>query len=71
MSAIQPIANKIRLYRNTNALSQQEFATQCGISISYLSQIENETANPSLSLLEKISSVIGTTVGELTTPESW
>ena len=69
MSAIQPIADKIRLYRSENALSQQDFATQCGISISYLSQIENETANPSLSLLEKISSVLGTTVGELATPE--
>lgn len=69
MAAIQPISEKIRSFRSKNNLSQQDFAFLCGISTSYLSQIENAAANPSLILLERISSVLGTTVGDLATPE--
>ena len=64
MAAIQPISEKIRSFRSKNNLSQQDFAFLCGISTSYLSQIENAAANPSLILLERISSVLGTTVGD-------
>lgn len=60
------IANRILLYRKDRQLSQQTFAEQCDISIRYLSQIENGSANPTLSMMKALSAQLGTTVSQLT-----
>ena len=48
---------KIREYRKQKAMTLRELASLCGMSISYLSQIERGEIDPSLSSLRKIAAV--------------
>lgn len=52
---IGEIIKKIRKERN---IKQKDFALECGISQTYLSQIENDERNPTLAILEKVSKVL-------------
>ncbi|MFE7954446.1 helix-turn-helix domain-containing protein [Streptomyces sp. NPDC057413] len=45
----------IRRSREASGLGLTEFANRCGISASYLSRIERSQANPSPSVLRRIS----------------
>lgn len=49
------LGGKIREVRRANRLSQEEFATQLGISRSVLSQIEIDRIKPSVETIKKIS----------------
>jgi XRE family transcriptional regulator, regulator of sulfur utilization len=47
--------NKLRKERK---ITQIDFAKQCGISQTYLSQLENDERNPTVDVLERISKVL-------------
>lgn len=52
------IGATIKKLRKEKKISQVDFAKQCGISQTYLSQLENDERNPTVNVLEKISSVL-------------
>jgi transcriptional regulator with XRE-family HTH domain len=54
---------KIREHRKARGLTLTELAEQCEISPSFLSQIERDKANPSVSTLKTIAKVFGVSLG--------
>ncbi|MBE0649654.1 MAG: helix-turn-helix transcriptional regulator [Bacteroidales bacterium] len=48
----------IKSLRKEKGIRQVDFAEKCGISQTYLSQIENDERNPTLDVLERISKVL-------------
>ena len=54
---------KIREHRKARSLTLTELAEQCDISPSFLSQIERDKANPSVSTLKTIAKVFGVSLG--------
>jgi len=54
---------KIRENRKARGLTLTEMAEQCGISPSFLSQIERDKANPSVATLKTIAKVFGVSLG--------
>jgi len=52
------VGKNIKLFRINANLKQKELAKELGIKDSYLSLLENEKKEPSLSLLKKISEVL-------------
>lgn len=78
MSDVRDIGTTIRDLRKTKNLSLREVARRSEVSAGHISQVERGLATPSVSLLYKISEVLGTRVdqlfsqeagGELTPPE--
>lgn len=58
--------NKIKECRKEQKLTLRETAKRCGISIGYLSHLENGTRdNPSTEVMENIASVLNKTIPEL------
>ncbi|MDE7067918.1 MAG: helix-turn-helix domain-containing protein, partial [Schaedlerella arabinosiphila] len=51
--------NKIRKYRKKMNLTIKELAARTGLSIGYISQLERNEAEPSLSSLRKIAKEFG------------
>lgn len=54
---------KIREHRKARGLTLTEMAEQCGISPSFLSQIERDKANPSVATLKTIAKEFGVSLG--------
>lgn len=54
------LGNTIRNLRKQKGQTQSEFAPLCGITQTYLSQIENNSKDPNLSTLKRISDNLGT-----------
>jgi len=50
------LGSTIKNLRKQRKQTQQEFATRCGITQTYLSQIENNLKDPNIGILEEISS---------------
>lgn len=63
------IGSKWRQYRDNQKLTLEEVARQVGISISYLSKIENGQANISYNILERLASFYGKSVLHFFEPE--
>lgn len=59
------LGGKIREVRRANRQSQEEFATQLGISRSVLSQIEIDRIKPSVETIKKISTVFNVSLDYL------
>lgn len=60
------IGEKIKQLRTEKKMSISELAERAGVAKSYLSSIErNLQTNPSIQFIEKISTVLGTTVNDL------
>ena len=53
------LGSRIRHRRRQEGYKLVEFAEKCGISSSFLSQIERDQANPSISTLHDIAAVLG------------
>lgn len=53
------IGKNLKLFRISKNMKQKELADELGKSVQYLSAIENNKKEPSLSLLKKISSLLG------------
>lgn len=49
------IGKVIKEVRKSKGLKQQSFAKMCGITQTYLSQIENNVKEPTISLLKRIA----------------
>lgn len=49
------LGNTIKKIRKNKGFTQDQFATICGISQTYLSQIENNQKEPNLSILKTIA----------------
>ena len=52
---------RIRLERTSQRMPQKELAWRVGISVTALSQIENEHTRPSVPHLAKVASALGVT----------
>jgi len=60
------IGEKIKAFREQKKMSLSELAERSGVAKSYLSSIErNIQSNPSIQVLEKISSVLGVSTNVL------
>lgn len=61
------LAANIRAYRNDEGLSQEDFASICGLHRTYVGSIERGERNVTLSTLEVFASVMGVSVPQLLT----
>lgn len=59
------LGNNIRKYRNHALMRQEDLAERCDCSNSYIGQIENGRAYPSLRLTVKIANALNVTVDQL------
>lgn len=55
----------VRVWREYRNLSQAKLAKKIGISIPYLSQIENEARQPSTTVLKKLAAALKTSLDDL------
>jgi transcriptional regulator with XRE-family HTH domain len=60
----QVIGAHLRELRTRRGLSVRELATATGFSPSFISQVENGQASPSISSMERIAEAVGVTMGE-------
>ncbi len=58
------IGVKIKALRLKNNLTQEELADRCELTKGFISQLENDLANPSIDTLNDILIVLGTNMGE-------
>ena len=58
------IGVKIRALRLKNNLTQEELADRCELTKGFISQLENDLANPSIDTLNDILIVLGTNMGD-------
>ena len=58
------IGSKIKALRLKNNLTQEELADRCELTKGFISQLENDVANPSIDTLNDILVVLGSNMGE-------
>jgi ribosome-binding protein aMBF1 (putative translation factor) len=58
-------ANNIRICRERAGLTQEELAQRMGCTQSYISQVEQPDARPTLGTLQKLAEAVGCTVADL------
>jgi DNA-binding XRE family transcriptional regulator len=59
------IGQRVRLLRKASGVTQQELADRCGMFRTYISRIENGTANPSLQVLANLAELFGISISHL------
>ena len=64
-SALERLADCIRNRRKLLGMSQEMLAEKTGLSLSLIRRIERKAANPTLTNLEKIASVLGEDIADL------
>ena len=64
------IGDKIRFLRKQNSFTLNDLHTKTGLSISFLSDIENKRRNPSIENLKLLADTFGVTVNELISDKS-
>ena len=57
---------RVRTLRQSNGLSQEAFAAQCGLDRTYISGIERGVRNVSLLNIKVLSEALGISISELT-----
>jgi transcriptional regulator with XRE-family HTH domain len=62
---LEVVGAQVRRLRKDAAISQQELAGQCDIFRTYLSRIENGTANPTITVVAKLASALKVRVADL------
>lgn len=65
MKNMEAIGESIRLHRLKNGMSQEQLALSAGVNTSYIGQIERGEKNPTIRILEKISSALGISLLDL------
>lgn len=58
------VSTKLRNLRKSNNLTLKELSTKSGISISFISDIENRRRNPSIDTLEILAKALNVSVNE-------
>ena len=61
------LAANIHAFRETNNLSQEDFADMCGLHRTYVGSVERGERNVTLSTLEVFAAVLGVSVPQLLT----
>lgn len=61
---------KLRAARLSEKIALKDLAVKCGLSYSYISQVERGEASPSLAALDRLAKALGKTVWELLRDES-
>lgn len=61
----EPLGARLRVMRESRAMSLEELATKAGITKGFLSKIERNLAEPSTASLVKLCSVLGVSLGQL------
>lgn len=62
------LATNVRTLRHAKGVSQEEFATICGLHRTYVGSVERGERNVTLSTLEVLASALGVSVPNLLTP---
>ena len=57
--------DEIRRRRKARVWTQEQLSAEAGLSVHYLSSIENGHRDPSLSTIETLATALGTSPGEL------
>ena len=65
MDMNESFGDRLKRYRTSSKMTQQEFAKRLGVTGAAVSTYENGTRYPSLDILVKISKIFGITVDEL------
>lgn len=60
------LGNRIRAFRKLKGYTQQEFAEKVGISVTLLGSVERGMREPSETLLQRMSQLLGIEVKEIT-----
>jgi transcriptional regulator with XRE-family HTH domain len=60
----QTVGEAVRQFRENQRLSVRTLASKAGFSPSFISQVENGQASPSINSLERIANCLGVTLGE-------
>ena len=68
LSECRNLARNLRRLRKTRGESQPQLAARTGMSQKFISELENEKANPSLRTLSELAAHLGVTVAELIAP---
>ncbi|ENJ9655871.1 helix-turn-helix transcriptional regulator [Clostridium botulinum] len=58
------VSNKLRNLRNENNLTLKELSAKSGISVSFISDIENRRRNPSIETLKTLADALGVSVND-------
>jgi transcriptional regulator with XRE-family HTH domain len=64
----QVVAANVRHFRLLSGMTQEELAHKVGISVPYMSQIENGVANCSLDIVEAIAAALALSPASLVAP---
>ncbi|MGH7254933.1 MAG: helix-turn-helix domain-containing protein [Nitrospirales bacterium] len=64
MAGTVNVGEVIRRFREDQKLSVRTLASKCGFSPSFISQVENGQASPSINSLERIALALGITLGD-------
>ncbi|WP_221715633.1 helix-turn-helix domain-containing protein [Sphingobium xanthum] len=65
MDIRQRLGRNLRRLRTERGWSQEEFADRAGIHRTYVSDIERGARNPTITVVEKLATPLGTTVSAL------
>lgn len=57
------VGRAIKLCRNMRELSQQELADKAGLALSYISLIENNKREPTISTINRIAAAVDVQIG--------
>ncbi len=67
----QTLATNMRLARTAAGISQEELAHRAGIDRTYVSGIEREKRNPTITVVARFAEALGTTTANLLTVGSY
>ena len=59
------LAKNLRLLRRRKGWSQEAFAEEAGLHRTYISDLERGSRNPTITVVDKLATALGVTVGRL------
>jgi DNA-binding XRE family transcriptional regulator len=59
------LAKNVRLLRRRKGWSQEAFAEEAGLHRTYISDLERGSRNPTITVVDKLATALGVTVGQL------
>jgi transcriptional regulator with XRE-family HTH domain len=59
------LAKNLRLLRRKKGWSQEAFAEEAGLHRTYISDLERGSRNPTITVVDKLATALGVTVGRL------
>ncbi len=69
-SSIMEVGEKIKQIRKDKGLQQKAVALEVGLDQSNYNKVENGRREPSLEVLQKLSTILGVSIDELLNPEN-